>query len=77
MDQTRDRLSQLEKDVQSLQKQLEQTRDVFFRSESLNNLYVCNKEVLMYVENNEQMTVRTVSDSISAFGYTPDDFTSG
>ena len=77
MDQTRDRLSQLEKEVQSLQKQLEQTRDVFFRSESLNNLYVCNKEVLMYVENNEQMTVRTVSDSISAFGYTPDDFTSG
>ena len=77
MDQTHDRLSQLEQEVQSLQKQLKETRNGFFRSESLNKLYVCNKEVLMYVENTEQMTVRSVSDSISAFGYMPDDFISG
>ncbi len=46
-------------------------------TETFNNLLAHSREVVLYVANDKKGTVEAISDSISAYGYLPEDFTSG
>ena len=42
-----------------------------------NQLLVCGKEVVFCAVNDARLTVTEITDSISLYGYSPDDFISG
>ncbi len=77
MSQTNDRITQLEGEVNALRLQLEQERKNVLLAKSLNNLLAHGREVVIYVVNDERLTVEEMSESISAYGYSSDDFISG
>ncbi|MDR1156220.1 MAG: PAS domain S-box protein [Bacteroidales bacterium] len=76
MSQSYDRIAQLENEVLSLKKQLAHTQENI-PEQALNSLFAHGREVVFYVANDERLTVIQISDSISTYGYSPVDFTSG
>ncbi len=56
---------------------MEQAQGSIFPVKALNNLFRYGKEVVFYALADERLTVTEISDSISVYGYSPEDFTSG
>ncbi len=78
MSQTHEQIAQLEREVQNLREQLEQqTQENVLPAKALNSLFAHGREVVLYVVNDERITVKSISESISTYGYAPEDFTSG
>ena len=44
---------------------------------ALNNLFTCGREIVLCALNDERLTVTEITDSISVYGYSPDEFLSG
>ena len=55
----------------------EQVSESIFSSKALNRLLEIGREVVFYAVNDEQLTVKEISDSISSYGYSTEDFVSG
>ncbi len=68
---------QLKESDHVLKTSAEDTSHAFLHPQKLNNLFIHGREVVLYVANDERMTVEAISDSISTYGYIADDFSSG
>ncbi len=77
MSQTNDRITQLENEIRTLKIQLKETQESVLPAKTLNNLFAHSREAVLYAANDERLTVEIISDSISSYGYSPEDFTSG
>ncbi len=75
--QINDRITQLEEENRALKTQLQQNPENVLQTKPLNSLFAHGKEVVLYVINDEYTTIEAISDSISSYGYSPDEFTSG
>ncbi len=75
--QSHDRVVQLENENSVLKKKLKQSPETLLQTITLNSLFTHGREVVLYVANDVRQTVEAISDSISSYGYAPDDFTSG
>ncbi len=78
MDQPHSRNVQLEEGSHVLKTPSEQATTNILHPENLNSLFACNREVVIYArKKGKKVVVEAVSDSISAYGYSPQEFTSG
>ena len=71
------RIAQLEDEIRILKAQLEQAQKSIIPSKALNKLFEYGKMVIFYIANDDNLTVKEMSESISGFGYTADEFISG
>ncbi len=74
---TDDRILQLKDEISALKAQLEQVQGSKLPVKALNNLFAHGREVVFCAMNDERLTVTEISDSISAYGYLPEEFLSG
>ena len=56
---------------------LEQAHTNILPSKALNRLFELGREVVFYAVNDERLTITEISDSISTYGYSPEEFISG
>jgi PAS domain S-box-containing protein len=71
------RIVQLEDEVRVLKSELEHVHQSILPVRVLNMFFEYGREVIFAALNDEQFTVTEISDSISSFGYTPEEFISG
>ena len=55
----------------------EQMQESILPSRTLNRLFEFGREVVFYAINDERMTIKEISESISTYGYSSDEFISG
>ncbi len=77
MNQPYNRLKRLEEENRILRYRLEQIQLRALQAKELNNLFVHSKEVVLYAMKDKKGSIEAISDSISTYGYTPEDFTTG
>jgi len=74
---TGNRIAQLEDEVRTLKSQLEQQKKFVSSGKAVCDFFEHWGMVMFVVENDAKYTVKEMSDSISSFGYSSDEFLSG